>query len=537
MKNSTVILFLIILTTTILRLSFIGSYPNGLSNDEAALGYNAYSILKTGRDEYGEFLPLAFRSFGEYKAPLYIYATVPFIALFGLSEFSVRLPSLIFAVSMIIFLYLLVYELSKKQVLALLSAFILAITPWYIQFTRIAYEGNSAIFLLVAATLFFVKGLKSLKFFIISFVLFSLILYSHFAVRLFVPLYIVYLLFIFRNELFKYKRKLFLGFIAAILTLVPLFPHLFSQSGLTRAKYISFTMNPAVIAKIDEKRLEFNINSNSNLPLLAKLYYNKATEYTYQFLYNYFSHFNPIFLFFEGDGDQIFNTPNTGPLLISFLPFIFLGLYSLTKYKKLFEVISGWLLLAIIPSSLTRLSASTNRAFIMLIPLVIIIGSGFNLFMKNIKSKKMLFMAVIYIFFISAEYILYLNSYYIHLPLKREYDARVGSKDVINFVNDNSFKYDAIWVDDSPQAYIQYLFYIKYPPPKFQKEAILSSLNEFGFGDINRFGKYFFNSDIREDGDKALYISKREGSPDGFYLKKTFYRLDGSANYFIYDNL
>ena len=63
--------------------------------DEAALGYNAYSISQTLRDEYGQFMPLIFKSFGDYKPGLYVYLAVPFVTIFGLNEISVRLPSII----------------------------------------------------------------------------------------------------------------------------------------------------------------------------------------------------------------------------------------------------------------------------------------------------------------------------------------------------------------------------------------------------------------------------------------------------------
>src|SRR5437868_4259461 len=96
MKRTTlIILICITLFAGILRLWRLDTVPAGFNIDEAAFGYNAYSILKTGKDEYGTFLPLSLKSFGDYKAAGYAYIDIPFIALFGLNEFSVRLPSAI----------------------------------------------------------------------------------------------------------------------------------------------------------------------------------------------------------------------------------------------------------------------------------------------------------------------------------------------------------------------------------------------------------------------------------------------------------
>src|SRR3990170_2437800 len=97
MNRRLIILFLAILSIGFyLRFYQLGVNPPHLYWDEASLGYNAYTIATSFRDEHGEFLPLdRFIAFGDYKPPGYIYAAVPSILLLGLNEFSVRLPSAI----------------------------------------------------------------------------------------------------------------------------------------------------------------------------------------------------------------------------------------------------------------------------------------------------------------------------------------------------------------------------------------------------------------------------------------------------------
>ena len=110
-------IFPILILAAILRIWQLGSLPPSLTPDEAALGYNAYSILKTGRDEYGKLLPVIFKSFGDYKPGFYIYTTVPFIAIFGLTEFAVRLPSAIAGVIAVWLMYLIVKKIRLKNIL------------------------------------------------------------------------------------------------------------------------------------------------------------------------------------------------------------------------------------------------------------------------------------------------------------------------------------------------------------------------------------------------------------------------------------
>src|SRR3990167_2020828 len=160
LKNNLSLIFIIILAT-VLRFYQLGQNPPSLNWDETAHGYNAYSILKTGRDEYGYRLPLSFRSFDDYKPPIYTYLVVPSVAAFGLNDFAVRFPSAFLGVLAVLFTYLMVKELFQKTPIALLSAFFLAISPWHLQFSRVAFETNSATFWSVLGTWAFLKGIKS----------------------------------------------------------------------------------------------------------------------------------------------------------------------------------------------------------------------------------------------------------------------------------------------------------------------------------------------------------------------------------------
>ena len=105
MKRVFIYLVLIVLLSSVFRLYQLGKTPNALEWDEVALGYDAYSILKTGRDQFGKFMPVTFRSLDDYKPPIYEYATVPSVAIFGLTPFAVRLPSALSGIGMVFVLF------------------------------------------------------------------------------------------------------------------------------------------------------------------------------------------------------------------------------------------------------------------------------------------------------------------------------------------------------------------------------------------------------------------------------------------------
>ena len=157
--------FLILLLAFALRFYKLGEIPLSLDWDENSNAYNAYSILKTGRDEYGQLFPITNRSFDDYKPPAYMYLNVISVGVFGLTPFAARLPSALFGfltVPIIYFLAKLLFEDQKKEkreTIALVSSFLLAIAPWHLQFSRVGFEATVGLFFATASITAFVLWL------------------------------------------------------------------------------------------------------------------------------------------------------------------------------------------------------------------------------------------------------------------------------------------------------------------------------------------------------------------------------------------
>ena len=139
MKKIAIIVFIaIVLIGFTLRFYNLGSTPNSLNWDEVSWGYNAYSILKTGMDEYGKIMPLSFQAFGDFKQPIYVYLTSISIAIFGLSAFSVRFASAFLGVLTIPLVFFLTRELFRKHdkvdAVSLFAMLFFAISPWSNQY-------------------------------------------------------------------------------------------------------------------------------------------------------------------------------------------------------------------------------------------------------------------------------------------------------------------------------------------------------------------------------------------------------------------
>ena len=131
-KIHIIIIFLILSIAFLLRFYKLGEIPAGFYQDESAIGYNAYSVMETGKDEHGQTFPLYFKSFGDYKLPVYIYLTALSVQTFGLNEFAVRFPSALFGFLTVVVFYFFVKELTRNKPLSIISTAFLAISPWHL---------------------------------------------------------------------------------------------------------------------------------------------------------------------------------------------------------------------------------------------------------------------------------------------------------------------------------------------------------------------------------------------------------------------
>src|SRR3972149_4918131 len=250
-----VALILILLIAAFLRLWRLDSYP-ALNADEAAIGYNAYSLIETGKDEHGNPWPIHFQSFNDYKPGLYFYLVLPFVKALGLTEFAVRIPSALLGVGTVIVLYFLVRELFKNERLAMLSSLFLAISPWHIHFSRGGWEVNVATFFMTLGLLFFIKGLKNPKFFLLSTLGFVLSLYTYHASRVVVPRLILGLGLIYRKEIKPNFKKIALSGLIALVLLLPLGLDFAKGEARSRAAGVGLFADPGPLSRINEQRGE-----------------------------------------------------------------------------------------------------------------------------------------------------------------------------------------------------------------------------------------------------------------------------------------
>jgi hypothetical protein len=157
----TSLVIIILVLALFVRTTNLDHSPASINWDEASLGYSAYSILKTGRDEYGKFLPLSLRSFSDFKPALYAYADIPFIYIFGLNQASTRLASAVWGTISLIGIWLFLGIFVKNVWLRIICLLVISMEPWRIHFSRVALETNlSASIYIFGAYLLFRSKVK-----------------------------------------------------------------------------------------------------------------------------------------------------------------------------------------------------------------------------------------------------------------------------------------------------------------------------------------------------------------------------------------
>ena len=527
----TLIIILILLLAVSLRFYKIDQVPPALSWDEASIGYDAYSILKTGKDQWGEIFPLAFKSFGEYKYPFHIYASAVSIYFFGLNEFAVRFPSALFGVINIFLLYLLTWKLFKNQFIALTAAFLLTISPWHIQFSRVIWETNFALCFFLAGLNFFLASRQAKKayFLIVTFILFGMATFTYNGAKVFIVLFIPLLLFSQKKYLLKQKKYLFLSLIIFALFMVInlLDPRL---SGINRFKQLDFIQADVV------KTMSYQTSKVYSLGKIELI------------VRQYLMYLSPKFLFISGDANLRHSTQAVGEVYWLELLLVLFGIIFLIKKEpKLALLILGWFLLAPIPGSFTREAPHASRGMFMLGAWQIVAASGMYylyLISKGFKKYLILILCILFVILLINYFRYYLYEY----PKATSKYWQYGYKQVVEYVEKNYKDYDLIVLtraDGEPQIFT--LFYSKFDPHKYQNDQNLIRERKGDWIEVSKFDKFYFPN-LRDIGTRYEDIAKQNqgkrvlfiGKPGDFPVERkvlfTGYYLNGEIAFEVVDN-
>ena len=468
-------LILIIIIAGILRFYDLAGTPPSLSHDEVAIGYNAYSILKTGRDEYGLTLPLLFRSFDDYKLPGMIYASIPSIAVFGLNEIGVRFPSAFLGILTVLVFYFLVKELIKDKTKSLIVTFFFAISIWHINFSRQAFESNGALFFLVLGTYFLIASVKKVIYLLFAGLFYAIAIYFYYSVRLIIPFILLVFAIVMFRKLIENKKIVFLCLVIGILILLPLVPLTFSKGGMLRISIVSVVNDENYF----RRQLKFARMIDKDKTVFTQIIYNRRVALIITVIENYFKNMSFNHIFLKG-------TTSSGLLYIFEAPFFFLGIYYLFRLKTSMKwIIIVWFLSAPLAGAVTFHQPNPIRTLPNAPIFSLLSGLGFAGVLNLLKGTRIRFICLL--FFVAA-FIFYfsrfLNAYFIEFPQNNAINFGDGYKQMVEYVIKNEHKYKEIYISGYYwRPYIFTLFWKAYEPGLYQRK-----------GSIEHFGKYYFSA-------------------------------------------
>lgn len=512
-----------------LRTIKLDTVPIELFGDEVDAGYQAYSLLTTGRDYKGNFLPIYIQSFSEWRAPGFMYSMVPFIYLFGLNEWGVRLTAAFWGMVSLVGFYLLLKEVGTKTGTVLLALFLLAISPWHIQYSRAGFEPTLLSSLVIFGALFLLRALRNgkLREAILAAIVFGLSFYAYNTANVFVPLFVIGLIYLYPGSS-KRKSNVLRFFLLVLVMVIPLLFSVLQGHAADRYRRFSVFYDDSIVDKINRYRSVSGENK-----FLGLVFHNKPFLWTKKIVSNYLNSFSPDFLFGHGDVTFRHSLHEVGGFFWTEAILIVLGLLTIARKKELQfndKAMIFWLLLSPAPASLTIDGSNhASRLFYMIFPLVYFASvGGLSLIEKlqsarsRLESSGYKIILVLVSLAIAIEFLNYQHYYWAHYPIESWRWWHYGYKEAIASINSlaSSANYRKIIIENTYEpAYIRYLFWTKVDPRVI-----------FNVSDTLRPGAVDGLSGFCLPGDKVCFVDFGSKAPQDIIQANTLYLISQERN-------
>lgn len=538
-----ILLSLIIIFAFVIRIWSVNDNPPGLSWDEVSIGYNAYSIWKTGMDEHGRWMPLdTFIAYGDYKPPLMIYLTVPFVALLGLSEMALRMPSVLAGTISVFLTYLVVLRLGRfagkgsilaREEMAIVATTLMAISPWSVMLSRGGFEANVGGMLIILGMYLLLKTQENLRYLFISVVPFVLSMYTFNSARYISPILFIgggYIL----GFIKKQNMRIFVrAGIFFVLLIIPLLPHLFSSEARLRYQEVNIFSDQQVVKTANER-----IAAEGNT-LWAKFIHNRRWGYLRSFMGHYLDHLQPDFLFIKGDGNPKFSTQETGQLYLWEAPFLFFGLLAFLTYEwRIAAFLLFWLFLAIFPAAVARETPHALRTVNILPVWQIFIAFGISKFWSWGRGEWWRWGSRIFVSALGIGGVIYFLTFlYKYYPIKYAGEWQYGYKQAIEVVSLIEKDYEEVVMSDVVgRPYMYVAFYKAWDPVDFRSTRV-NYFDAAGFYHVTKLGKYRFRGENSGEEIKSgiLYVLPPKEVPNGANVREKIYLPNSEKKLVLFD--
>ncbi len=509
MKYTTAILVCISAFALVLRVVWIDSIPSILNRDEAALAYNALLLEQTGRDEWQRPWPLALESFGDYKLPGYPILLSILFRFVGYSDVAVRLPSAVAGTLLVVLSFFFARSFRRSEPVSLLFSFLIAVTPVFWFYSRIAFEANVALSLVVALCIVIYSSKNKLRWSLRLFIAGLLMLAAVFTYN--TPMVLLPSLLL-PTALFSYtklqKGSLWaLGLILLLSSSFVLVPLTARKSGITVFS--------------DETVWSKSIEFRSQLPdYLKSTLGNKYLFFAGMMAKNTVVSFSPQFLVTNGGSHPWHSLPNWGHLYWSIYLLASVGgiasataLLRKLKDPKAFKVqglLLFLLLTSLLPSVVTVDSPHATRSLFFLYLIVFFAVLGFEYVISVARkvvrgiSPQLLYLALVLV--VASEATWYGYQLFFKYPDQQPELLKVGFDQVIREATQSHPTGDIAIVDDEGFHYILAAWYLRIAPQEYFETTVRQQPDKIGFRYGERVGRLHFIANKNDKSDQERVI-------------------------------
>jgi 4-amino-4-deoxy-L-arabinose transferase-like glycosyltransferase len=514
----------------LLRVINLGGSPAGFTPDEASFGYDAYSLIKTGHDQWGVPTPLTFKSFGDYKLPVYTYLVIPSISVFGLNEFSVRLPNALLGTLAVFATYFLVLELfgRREKKLAILASLFLAVSPWHIALSRGAFEANLTTFFLTTGMVFFLAARRRQNLLSVAMLFFGINLFTYHSARLVTPIIVMALLWIYRTDFPRTKKYTLASAIFLILFITAAVSVIEGSAGRAATSTLaSQNLGSGVVRA--------HVVTSGMPNVIARAIFNEPSYKLTKAISQYVTYFSPQFLLFDGPHEVTFGmVPGIGVLSL----FECLGLLCLIlvrKNEKALQILTVWLFVAAVPAAISiGPGHAANRAAIMMPAYQILASVGLFVLARRLPSLKDFYIPLVGLIVVVG--VISFTRYYYEQKTVANYGMMYGMHELYSFLQEYPTKHIVLSRSLS-EAHIYAAFFDPVEPTLFQQATTHWNIEEKGLAWVDQqegyfVGRYTINSidKIRDFKlDNTFVVGKPEEMPETARIVKTILSPDSST--------
>lgn len=507
-----IFLIVIVLLGFVLRVWNVGSLPVILNRDEAALGYNALLLKETGKDEWGKTWPMALESFGDYKLVGYPIAVIGSFFVFGYTDFAVRFPSVLGGTLLIVLTYFFAQKILKfDKKFALLSAFVIAITPVYFFFSRMAFEANLALALFVGALILLFSKTSIKQKFIDEFALFLLFIaiFIYNTPLLLLPFSLPLLIF-WRG--YKKPRKWLLPVIGMCAVIA-----IGASTLLTLSKQKS-----GITIFTDETVWQQSVNYHNQFSGLAqKLMGNRVVFFGRIIAQNYVATFSPQFLVIRGGSHPWQALPGYSHLYwciyILGIIGILVSIFHLNKTKILLLYL---LFLSPLPAVITVDAPHATRSLLFFFIFTMFAIIGLQKILALIAKKWRVYGLSLFVTIISIEAMFYFITYFTQYPHESYEILQGGYAQKLQEV-EKAYPNDKIAVvDGGGYQYILTAWYLQVSPHQFFATVDKHLPDKIGFQYGYKIGHYRFIASPNDRFADEKHLLTWDSNQDAWIIKK-----------------